>query len=141
MTIPTFPTDLPRPLISGYGHQRFDPRRRRSFDAGPPKFSRRYSAVPRGIEMSMRLQAWQRAKFDRFYIDVCQEGSLPFYMLDVTVDGLPLLDEQGSMLLTADGVPLLWSKVMLCLWGDTPPAFGNPMLGRQDVSFSVVEMP
>ncbi|MBR9837024.1 MAG: hypothetical protein GYB50_03915 [Rhodobacteraceae bacterium] len=141
MTIPTFPGDLPRPLISGYGHQRYDARRSRSFDSGPPKFSRRYTAVPRAIEMSMRLQAWQVAVFDRFYIDQCADGSLPFYMTDYPRDGLLLLDENGIVLTDENDVPLLTTRVMLCLWGDTPPSFGEPMLARQNVSFSVVEMP
>lgn len=141
MTIPTFPTDLPRPLVAGYGAQRFDPRRRRSFDAGPPKFSRRYGAVARTVTLSMRLWAWQAAKFDRFYIDDCQEGALPFYMQDYMVDGMNLLDENGLVLTDENDVPLLWSKIMLCAWGDTPPAFGDPVMTTQVVSFSVVELP
>jgi len=141
MTIPTFPADLPRPQVSGFSRQRADARRRRSFDAGPPRFSRRYSAVPVTWSMSMRLDAWQVAIFERFYIDACAEGSLPFYMTDYTVDGLPMLDEEGRPLLTEGGVPLLWSKVMLCTWGETPPQFGNPKITEQTVTFSVVEMP
>ncbi|MCA0851301.1 hypothetical protein [Salipiger thiooxidans] len=141
MTIPTFPAELPVPLIPGYGRQRADPRRRRSFDAGPPKFSRRYSAVAVTHSLSMRLHAWQVAIFERFYAETCAEGSLPFYMKDFTIDGLPLLDELGVPLLDSEGVPLLCSKIMLCTWGETPPAWGDPKITRQRVTFSVVEMP
>ncbi|MBN8189555.1 hypothetical protein JF540_22985 [Salipiger thiooxidans] len=141
MTIPTFPTELPVPLASGYGAQRYDPRRRRAYDAGPPKFARRYSAVARSITLTMRLFAWQVAKFDRFYIDDCQEGSLPFYMKDYRIDGLNLLDENGLVLTDENDVPLLWSKIMLCAWGDTPPSFGGAIDTREIVSFSIVELP
>ena len=92
MRIPTFPPELPRPQVSGFRRQRSDPRRRRTFDAGPPKFARRYSAVPVTFSLSMRLHAWQVALFDRFYVEDCADGSLPFYMPDYTVDGLPLRD-------------------------------------------------
>ena len=141
MRIPTFAPELPRRQVSGFRRQRSDPRRRRTFDAGPPKFARRYSAVPVTFSLSMRLHAWQIALFDRFYVEDCAEGSLPFYMPDYTVDGLPLLDETGAMLTDEAGVPLLWSKVMLCLWGETPPEFGDPKITRQTVTFSVVELP
>lgn len=141
MSIPTFPPELPRPQVSGFRRQRSDPRRRRTFDAGPPKFARRYSAVPVTFSLSMRLHAWQVALFDRFYVEDCADGSLPFYVPDYTVDGLPLLDETGAMLTDEAGVPLLSSKIMLCLWGETPPEFGDPKITRQTVTFSVVELP
>lgn len=141
MSIPTFPPELPRPQVSGFRRQRSDPRRRRTFDAGPPKFARRYSAVPVTFSLSMRLHAWQIALFDRFYVEDCADGSLPFYMPDYTVDGLPLLDEAGAVLTDEAGVPLLCSKIMLCLWGETPPEFGDPKITRQTVTFSVVELP
>lgn len=141
MTIPTFPAELPAPRPQGYAHQRFDPRRRRTYDAGPPKFARRYSAVGRTITMTMLLWAWQRAVFDRFYIEDCAEGSRPFYMTDHRVDGLRLLDEAGAMLLDETGTPLLLSRTMLCLWGDAPPQFGSLVDTREIVSFSVVELP
>lgn len=141
MTIPTFPSELPKPLASGYASQRFDPRRRRTFDAGPPKFSRRYSKVATSRTFTMWLWAWQKAVFDGFYIEQCAEGSLPFYMTDDTVDGLSVLDESLRFLTDENDVPILCAKRMLCLWGDAPPTFGTAVTTRQLVSFSILEMP
>jgi hypothetical protein len=141
MTIPTFPDGLPRPLVASYGRQRFDPRRKTSYDAGPPSYDLRYTAVPVMHTLSMRLWAWQTAVLERFHIEDCREGTLPFYMRDYSIDGLPILDEAGVPLLDSDGVPLLMSKVMLCLWGDAPPSWGSPVTTRQVVSFTVLEMP
>ncbi|MCA0963277.1 hypothetical protein [Salipiger bermudensis] len=141
MTIPTFPADLPAPRFSGYRSQRMDGRRQSSFDAGPPKVSRRYSAVARTVQLEVLLELWQKAKFDRFYIDDCAEGSRLFWMPDYAVDGAFLLDEAGLSLLDENDAPLLTAKMMLCQWGDAPPVAANPVLRRQVVSFSVVELP
>jgi len=141
MTIPTFPTDLPPPLMVDRQSQRMDARRKSTFDAGPSKMSRRYSAVARVLQFSFHLKLWQKEKFDRFYIDECAGGSRLFWMPDCLVDGAFLLDELGLTLLDENDAPLLVSKMMLCQWGDAPPVAANPVLRRQVVSFSVVELP
>lgn len=140
MTIPTFPEELPKPIIEGHREQRNDPRRRRTFDAGPPKFVRRYTAVAAEVSLVYRLMVWEKAVFDRFYIDTCKEGSLPFWFQKRYVDGMAILDENGVPLLDESGVQLRWSHMALCLFAE-PPVSDDPIRGRQRIAFSVVELP
>ena len=141
MTIPTFPPDLPAPRRSGYQSQSMDPRRLTSFDAGPSRSALRYSAVARQIQLGFTLELWQKAKFDKFYSETCAFGTRLFWMPDHIVDGAGLLDELGAPLLDENVAPLLISKMMLCQWGDGAPVSSEPMMRRQIVKFSVVELP
>lgn len=141
MSYPDFPTALPPPLIAGYQHQRGNARRLTTFDSGPPKSSLRHGMVPRTISLRFRLSSWQVHTFNRFYEDACRWGTVMFWLRDHMVDGAPLLTSDGRPRLNSQGVPLLASRVMLCAWGDEPPVFSDPLLGRQSVTFQVVEMP
>jgi len=141
MTVPSWPAEMPYPQRTSYRSQRFDARRKTTFDAGPPGRSRRFSAVGRTIALTFRLTALRAAVFERFYVDTCAEGSLPFWMPDYMVDGIPLLTETGAQLLDENGVPLLCSKIMLVAWGDETPTQSNVKLLERDVSFEVIELP
>ena len=141
MSYPTFPVELPKPQRSGYQGQLANARRLTTFDSGPPKSSLRHAMVARTIAMTLDMEAWQVQLFSRFYEDTCRFGSVMFWMRDVLTDGAPLLTSEGVPRLNSAGVPLLASKLMLCAWGEQPPAFSSLKLRRERASFQVVEMP
>ncbi|WP_235829853.1 hypothetical protein [Frigidibacter oleivorans] len=139
MTIPTWPSELPRPSRAGYQRQALDPRLARSTETGPPGYRRRYSAVAETVELVVTLTRLQRSVFDLFHRDL-GHGSLPFWMPDPTTDGWPMLTADGTPLLTAEGTPMLLSAQWLCLFGSSQPI--ETVQGVEFVkSFSVVVMP
>ncbi|MGR3376062.1 hypothetical protein [Salipiger abyssi] len=141
MSYPSFPAELPPPMPSENGSQRANARRLTTFDAGPPKSSLRFSAVPRSISITLHLLVWQVQLFNRFYEEICAEGSELFWMRDHRVDGKALLDETGTPILNDIGAPVLAARWMLCAWGQEPPVFSGPVVRRQRVSFELVELP
>lgn len=141
MTVPDWPSDLPRPTRDGYGAQRQDPRVRRDFDHGPPGWRRRFSAVGRYIQLTVILDYELKAVFDRFYIDTIAEGAGVFWMADFVEDGLPLLDEAGLVLLDESDTPILGTKIMLCQFAGEAPVEGPLQGSERAISFSVMELP
>ncbi len=139
--IPEWPTDLPRPLRDGFSSQRADARRRRQFETGPPRYQRRFSAVPVTHAMSLIADPAQIASLDRFFVETLQEGAVPFWMPDVTSDGRSVLEASGLPLVTEAGASLLLTRRILCVWGENPPHLGAFKGIGRTVEFSVVEMP
>lgn len=141
MTIPTWPTDLPKPLRSAWGEQRQDARRRRAADYGPQRYARRFTAVPVQQQLKLIIDHELEGVLDAFYREDLAEGALPFWMPDARRDGIPLLDEDGTPLLYEDDEPILCDRLMLCLWGDEPP-LKAPIKGTEvEVSFSIWDLP
>lgn len=141
MTIPTWPTDLPRPFRDNFGEMQQDNRRRRSNELGLPRWSPRFSAVATQVQLKLILSPSLEGTFDRFYREDLLRGTQPFWMADPRRDGLPLLDEDGVPMLFEDDTPILTERVMLCLWGDDPPIKG-PIKGTEiEVSFTIWDMP
>jgi hypothetical protein len=140
MSVPQWPTDLPRPNRQGYSAQNRDPRLRKNADAGPSGYHRRYSSVARTVGLSFDLSRSEKAVFDKFHNVTTGFGHKPFLMPDPTTDGWPLLDSTGAPVLTTDMQPLLISAQWLCLFGDNPPS--ETIRGLEFViSFSVEVMP
>lgn len=121
MSYPVWPSDLPRPERSSFQLQPQEARRKRGFEAGPPGYRRRFSAVGRMVTLSVILSAHQRALFDQFYSDDCAAGAALFWMPDPTRDGWPLHAIDGAPLLGAGDTALLIAARWLCAWGDTQP--------------------
>lgn len=121
--IATWPIALPHPERSGWQLQPQEARRKRQSDAGPPGYRRRFSSVARMVSLSMLLTHNQRAAFDRFFHETCEEGSRRFWMPDPTNDGWPLTTETGAPLLIDAGTqePLVISERWLCAWGEQLP--------------------
>ena len=75
------------------------------------------------MTMAVKLTHNQRAIFDRFFHDTCQEGAVRFWMPDPSTEGWPLTTAAGVPLLvnaqTQD--PLVLSERWLCAWGDQLP--------------------
>jgi hypothetical protein len=138
--IPSWPSELPRPFRDAWQAQQADPRRKRASDAGPPRYARRFSAVPETIALRVALDRHQKSVFDQFIEQTLKHGSMPFYMPDFTTDGWPLHDEEGTQLLDENDVPLLVSAQMLCLLGDGMPV--ETLTGMTFFkSFTVVRLP
>ena len=122
--IATWPATLPPPQRDSWQLQPQDARRKRSNDAGPPGYRRRFSSVAKSVSMAVKLTHDQRAIFDRFYRETCQAGSIRFWMPDPSTDGWPLTTESGAPLwVDAESrEPLTHSERWLCAWGDQMPA-------------------
>jgi hypothetical protein len=140
MTIPTWPTTLPRPERQSFQKTWMDGRLKRQTDSGPPGYRRRFSSVAKPVSLSILTSREQQEVFETFYEDETAGGSLPFYMPDPTKDGWPLLDESGRPLLGGDGRPVLMSARWLCFFGDTLPVI--TVVGIEfRISFNIVVMP
>ena len=121
MTTPVWPQTLDRFERPGWQVQPQDSRQRRSNEAGPPGYRRRFSAVAKQVSLSIILTRDEKAVFDRFHEEDCAHGSRVFWMPDPSTHGWPLLAGSGQQLLTATGAPLQLGARWLCAWGDPPP--------------------
>lgn len=141
--IANWPTSLPRPERSSWKLQPMDARRKRQGDSGPPGYRRRFSSVPRFLTMSLVLTHDQRAVFDNFFHDTCQEGAISFWMPDPSNDGWPLTRESGEPLLVnaLTQEPLTISARWLCAWGDELPVETVVQQVRFQKTFGVVVLP
>lgn len=140
MTIPSWPSDLPRPERPTWQRQPQDGRWPKQSDAGPMGHRRRFSGVAETVQMSVLLSRSEREVFDSFYKNDCAHGSLTFYMPDPATEGWALLTETGEPLLTENGTPLLMSAQWLCLWGEEPPSEAVQGIEFRK-TFSVVVLP
>lgn len=141
MTLPAWPTDLPKPVRASWSGQRQDARQRRAVETGPPGYRRRFSAVARIVGMQIDVTRSQKAVFDTFFEQTTQFGALPFVMPDPTTDGWAMLDAAGQPMLDGTGTPILLSATWLCLFGSEPPTEGIPAGTRFSISFTVAVMP
>lgn len=141
MTLPAWPTDLPRPLRTSWGSALQDPRLRRAAETGPPGYRRRYSSVARIVGMEIDVSRAEKAVFDRFFEDTLKLGSLPFTMPDPVTDGWALLDTDGNPLLDGNGAPILLGAIWVCLFGAEMPTESIPGGTRFRIAFTVAVMP
>ena len=141
MTLPAWPSDLPKPTRTSWSGQRQDGRQRRSVDTGPPGYRRRFSSVARIHGMQLDVTRSQKAVFDTFYEETTAFGALPFTMPDPTTDGWALLDADGAPILDGAGTPILLAATWVCLFGVEPPTEGIPAGVRFTINFTVAVMP
>lgn len=140
MTVPSWPSTLPRPERNTWQETPMEARLKRNPEAGPPGYRRRFSGVPEAVSLSILVDRNNKAVFDNFRKDLTKQGSLPFWMPDATTDGIPLLTPTGAPLLTGAGEPILMSARWLCLFGEQLPA--STIVGVEfRISFSVMVMP
>lgn len=140
MTLPAWPSDLPRPTRRGYSARGQDGRRRRSFETGPPSYAGRFSSRARQVALEVIVTRAQKAVFDQFVDETTAGGSLPFTMPDPMTDGWALLDADGAPILDGDGTPILLSAQWVCLFGEEMPE--ESMVGVEfPVTFTVWVMP
>lgn len=121
MTVPVWPSRLPKPMRAAYTAQYDDPRLARSGQAGPPGYRLKSSAVARQVALTLAVTRDEKAVFDNFHRDMTGFGTLPFWMPDPTTDGWPMLTDTGAPVLTETGAPVLMSAQWLCLFGSQMP--------------------
>lgn len=144
MTVPVWPTELPRPECDTWNAQFQDARLKRRSDAGPASFRRRFSSASKSVRLSTVLTRDERAVFDNFFDRATGKGVTPFWMPDPTTDGWALKTGDGAPLLIAggpdDGKPLLLAAQWLCVFGEQMPV--ETVIGtRFRMSFSVEVLP
>lgn len=140
MTIPVWPTVLPRPERNTWQKSPLEARLKRNSETGPPGYRRRFSGVPYSVNLSIVVDRNGKAVFDTFHKTTTKAGATPFYMPDPTTDGWQLFTSAGVPLLTSAGQPILMSARWLCLFGDQLPA--ETIVGVEfRISFSVTVMP
>ena len=140
MTIPAWPSTLPRPERDSWSRSPSEARLKRQSEAGPPAYRRRYSSVPKSVALSIVVSRAGKAVFDQFHDETTAFGSKPFWMPDPTTDGWALLDGAGRPMLTADGAPILLAGRWLCFFGDEMPK--ESIAGVEfRLSFAVTVMP
>lgn len=140
MTIPFWPSALPRPERDTWSKSPLEARVKKRPEAGPPSYRRRFSGVAKTVHLSTMITRAQKAIFDDFYENKTSFGSKLFTMPDPTTDGWALLDSQGRQMLTSLGVPILLSATWLCFFGDDQPV--ETVVGmRFRITFTVAVMP
>jgi hypothetical protein len=140
MTIAIWPAELPKPERNTWSSQPQEARLRRTSEAGPAAYRRRFSNVSKVVSLSVLLTADQRAIFDNFYEYDTKKGSLLFRMPDPTTDGWALTVSDGQPFLTSEGQPMLIAAMWLCTFGDQLPA--ETIVGVEfRKTFSVEVMP
>lgn len=140
MTVPVWPTQLPRPTRRGYGAAPQDPRMRRNAETGPPGFRRRFSSHARLVNLSVIVSRFEKGIFDTFWLEETDRGSVPFWMPDPVSDGWGLLTEDGTPLTTEDGTPLLIAANWLCLLTEQPSETVYAQVDFE-IAFQVAVMP
>ena len=109
MSVPAWPSALPRPTRSGWQSQLDDPRLPKAAAGGPPGYRRRWSSVARNVTLVIIVSRSQKAVFDTFFEQTTDFGATPFTMPDATTDGWPMLTGDGSPVLDGSGLPVLLS--------------------------------
>lgn len=141
MTVPAWPSELPRPVRQTYSASWADGRQMRAADYGPPSARLRTSSAPQMATLSLKLTRAEKAMFDDFWQRELRRGSLPFTMPDPVTDGWELLSSDGAPVLDDDGEPILLAGTWTCLFAQD----GLPQETLQgltfNINFSVVVMP
>lgn len=68
------------------------------------------------------VEAWQLARFEKFWGEEVDRGALTFWLRDQAFYDLSLLDEDGEPILGEDGEPLTLSDQWLCRFIGKPSA-------------------
>lgn len=139
MTLPSWPEELGRALVDGYAQTRGESRKIARGDEGPPWVRRGRSKSTQSRPVSFFATRDQLARLDRFYVEECQEGALPFLAPDWSQDERGLMSAEGLELLTHDDEPLLITATLVCLFGQPPNAAAWG--GHWRVSFELVILP
>lgn len=141
MALIYWPGELPQHVLQdGYGQGMRDGRLFSKTDRGPPKSRRRSSANMMKVSAKLLADVATVARFDRFWDDETEEGSLPFVMPDQIFDGAPLLDSDGAPLLDDAGIPLLMTSYWFVKFDEQSPQ-KTPWGALFYVSFSLLIYP
>lgn len=73
-----WPATLPQSQFLGLTYQAVDGRVRTAMDAGPAKMRRRFTGVPKNVDVPILLTGTQLATFNTFFHTTLAEGVLSF---------------------------------------------------------------
>ncbi|CAN2532527.1 hypothetical+protein [Methylocapsa aurea] len=122
MALIYWPPELPQHVLQdGYSQGMRDGRMFSKMDRGPPKSRRRSSASAIKVQAKILVSVSTLARFDRFWNDETQEGSLPFVMPDQIYNGATLADGFGDDLLTDGGDSLVITRMWLVKFDEQSP--------------------
>jgi hypothetical protein len=115
-----WPTELPAPLIRGFGKDMVDTRQEKRTDTGPAGFRSRFSGTYDTLKVIISVSLDQLCLFENFTHDTLKNRSLPFWMADPQKDGAeiwvdtnqPLLDENGNVVLVQSYELYLFGKAL-----------------------------
>ena len=139
MSVPVWPSSLPKPARATYQAQLYDGRVAKK-GGGVPGYRRRFSSVARFVSLSIDVPRAEKAVFDDFYAYETGYGSLPFWMPDALTDGWPLLSSDSAAMLDDEGRPIVLGARDLVLFGDQTPV--QTVKGvRFGITFTVAVMP
>lgn len=112
---PTWPDELPAsPLRDGYGRGLADGRSFQAMGRGAPRIRLRTRSAIRPMSMTFRLTTAQLARFERFWDEDTDGGSLPFYIPDPV--------RHGASIVSTGGIPMfLASAWMTVVFAEGPP--------------------
>lgn len=120
MTLPFWPEELDRPMRQGFEQAKGDGRLRTPVDTGPTRTRLRYSSVPDVITLTLDCDADQKARTDHFIAYDLGEGSEPFAMADLILDGLLLADTAGNIITDSDDNPIAIDATWVCVIAEKP---------------------
>lgn len=139
--IPCWPSELrQRTLVAGFKSGTRGARLVTAMEEGPPKQRPRGNKV-RPISFTDEFSANQRARFDRFWEEELNMGTLPFFYPDPHTNGFPLCDDLGSPLLDQDGTPVIIGAWILCTFSTAEPAWSALGGGWFVPQFDIIELP
>lgn len=142
MAIVVWPSELPqRFLVDGYSEKLRDGRILTKTSAGPGKARRRFSSAVIPVSATLHLTLTNKARFERFWTEETDDGTIPFLIDDQTRDLVPLVTSGGSILLDVYGNPVLVAAKWLAMFGQDGPTI-TPVGGVQyRASFTLNVMP
>lgn len=125
----------------GYSRGAGDGRQFSPMGQGPAKVRRRYSAVIRPVSGVFMLTTDQVARFERFWDEDTDGGSLPFLIIDAVNHDQPLLTDEGDVLTTEAGDPLLISAWWIVMFGEDAPSIVPVSHSHYRLSLELSVMP
>ena len=140
MTMPSWPSELLRPLVDGFEQAKQDNRIIARSDRGPPRVRRGMSKVAEAVSVAFYCTDDHKARFDRFHIEETELGAWPFLVPSWVTDNHELLTADGINLLDHEDTPLLIAATWVCLFGQSMPSV-VPMGLEWRISFDLVILP
>ena len=141
MPVEQWPSTLPqRAVKSNYSESVRDGRQMPQPDVGPPMTRNRMASAARTISLSFIMTAAQTTYLDYFWKVTLRGGVKPFTIRDMRLDGLPLTDENGEILVDENGNILTHTAFWFVLFGEKPTY--TPLGGSYwNVALTVVDLP
>jgi hypothetical protein len=141
MTVPFWPSELLQTVyVDGYQSSPAGGRLGTSMEAGPDKQRRRGPKL-RPLSGTIRLDPDERARFERFWDEEIDGGTLPFWFPDIHLGGFALATESGLVLTTETDRPVEIDSWWLVQMAKEDPAYSAVSGLLFNVSFKLVVLP